>query len=424
MGRIDSLSSGTCGCGSAEVASGLVSVDDALAVLDRVVAPVSGIEVLRLGQAQGRALAAAVRAESPVPHFDNAAMDGYALDTATLAGSGPWQLRVDGCIPAGKVGRGLPASSAAQVFTGAPIPPGTSAVIAQEEVHREGECILLTRRPKPGENIRRAGSDMVAGTQIMVAGDRLGPAEIAAAAAAGRKELALRRRIRVAVLVTGDELRAVGDPLSVAAIHDVNGPMLAALLDRPDVELIAPKRVGDSLDGIANTLSSLACEADLMVTTGGVSVGAADFLRLAITRLGGRLHFAGVAMKPGKPVALGALGHALWLGLPGNPLAVLTSWALFGGRVLDRLSGAPVLRPLRRQVVSEEPLSHRRGFCEFRPARLLGVDGGGREVIRFPPATHSHRVSDIVGFDGFAFLPAEIGAIPAGGWIEFLPFRL
>lgn len=424
MSLIDPLSSDTCGCGSAELASGLVSVDDALAMLDRVVAPISGIEVLPLGQAQGRVLAAAVRAESSVPHFDNAAMDGYALDPAALAGPGPWQMRVDGCIPAGKAGRGLPASSAAQVFTGAPIPPGTSAVIAQEDVHREGECILLTRRPKPGENIRRAGSDMAAGTQVMMAGDRLGPAEIAAAAAAGRKELALRRRLRVAVLVTGDELRAAGDQLSFAVIHDVNGPMLAALLDRPEVELVALKWIGDSLDVIADTLSSLAREADLVVTTGGVSVGAADFLRLAITRLGGQLHFAGVAMKPGKPVALGTLGRALWLGLPGNPLAVLTSWALFGGRVLDRLSGAPASRPLPRHVVAEGPLSHQPGRCEFRPARLIGRDGGGREMITFPPATHSHRVSDIVGFDGFALLPAETGTIPPGGWIKFLPFRL
>ena len=424
MSLIDPLSSDTCGCGSVEVTSGLVTVDDALALVDHVVAPVSGIEILPLGQAQGRVLATAVRAESPVPHFDNAAMDGYALDSAALAGPGPWLLRVDGCIPAGKTGRALPARSAAQIFTGAPVPPGTSAVIAQEDVHREGECIRLTRRPRPGENIRRAGSDMAAGTQVMAAGDRLGPVEIAAAAAVGRKELAVRRRIRVAVLVTGDELCAAGDPLLPAVIHDVNGPMLAALLDRPEVELVASKWTGDSLDAIADTLSRLSREADLVVTTGGVSVGAADFLRLAMIRLGERLHFTGVAMKPGKPVAFGTLGRALWLGLPGNPLAVLTGWALFGGRVLDRFSGARATRPLRRRVVAGRPLSHQAGRCEFRPARLIGLDGGGREMIRFPPATRSHRLSDIIGFDGFALLPAETETIPPGGWIEFLPFRL
>ncbi|PPQ34269.1 molybdopterin molybdotransferase MoeA [Rhodopila globiformis] len=424
MSPIDPLSSDTCGCGTADVASGLVSVDDALALLDCVVAPVSGAEVLPLGQVQGRVLATAVITESPVPPFDNAAMDGYALDSAALAGPVLWRLRIDGCIAAGKAGRALPAGSAAQIFTGAPVPPGASAVITQEDVHRQGECILLKRRPNPGENIRRAGSDMAAGTQVLAAGDRLGPAEIAAAAAAGRKELALRRRIRVALLITGDELRAAGDPLSPTAIHDVNGPMLAALLDRPEVELVTSKRIRDRLDETADTLSGLSREVDLVVTTGGISVGAADFLRPAMTRLGGQLHFAGVAMKPGKPAALGTLGGALWLGLPGNPLAVLTSWVLFGGRVLDRLSGASATRPLRRYVVAERPLSHQPGRCEFRPARLIGVDGGGREVISFPSATHSHRVSDIVGFDGFALLPAETETIPPGGWIEFLPFRL
>lgn len=423
MSLIEPLSPDICGCGSANISSGLMSVDDALALVGRVVVRVSGTEILPLGQARGRVLARAVRAESPVPPFDNAAMDGYALDAAALAGAGPWRLRVDGCIPAGKAGRAPPAGSAARIFTGAPVPLGTSAVIAQEDVRRESECILLTRRLKPGENIRRRGSDAAAGTRVMMAGDRLGPAEIAAAASIGQKELVLRRRIRVAVLVTGDELRAAGDPLAPAAIHDVNGPMLAALLDRPEVKLVASESVGDGLDVMVRALGGLSREADLVVTTGGVSVGAADFLRPAMAHLGGKIHFAGVAMKPGKPVALGTLGSALWLGLPGNPLAVLTCWILFGERVLDRLSGVSAPRPLRRHVVAEGPLSHQPGRSEFRPARLVGVDGGGREVISVPSATHSHRLSDIVRFDGFAHLPAATGTIPPGEWIEFLPFR-
>lgn len=423
MGLIEPVSSDACGCGSANVSSGLMRVDDALALVGRVVVPVSGTESLPIGQARGRVLATAVHAESPVPPFDNAAMDGYALDVAALAGAGPWRLRVDGCIPAGTVGRAPAAGSAARIFTGAPVPPGTSSVIAQEDVHLEGEHILLTRRPKPGDNIRRKGSDTAAGTRVLMEGDRLGAAEIAAAASIGQKALVLRRRIRVAVLVTGDELRAASDALSPASIHDVNGPMLAALLGRPEVELVAAQSAGDGLDVMVRTLDGLSREADLLVTTGEVSVGAADFLRPAIARLGGQIHFAGVAMKPGKPLAFGRLGPSFWLGLPGNPLAVLTGWVLFGEQVLARLSGARETRPGRRYVVAEAPLSHQPGRCEFRPARIVGLDGGGHEMISAPSATHSHRLSDIVRFDGFARLPAATGTIPPGMLIEFLPFH-
>jgi molybdopterin molybdotransferase len=422
MHLIEPSSPNICGCEASGVFGDLMSVDDALALVERVVVTVSGTEILPLAQVRGRVLAKAVRAESPVPPFDNAAMDGYALDAAALVGTGPWRLRVDGCIPAGKVGRAPPAGSATRIFTGAPVPPGTSAVIAQEEVCREERCILLTRRPKPGENIRREGSDTAAGTRVLMPGDRLGSAEIAAAASMGRKELVLRRRVRVAVLVTGDELRAAGDPLSPATIYDVNGPMLAALLERADVELVASESVGDGLDVIVRTLDGLSREADLVVTTGGVSVGGADTLRPAITRLGGQVHFAGVAMKPGKPMALGALGSALWLGLPGNPLAALTGWVLFGCPVLDRLSDAHAIPP-RRHVVAERLLSHSPGRSEFRPARLVGIDGDGREVISVPSITHSHRLSDIANFDGFAHLPAATETIPPGSLIEFLPFR-
>lgn len=424
MSLIDLLSSETCGCGTGTGVGGLTSVDDALAMIDRVVAPISGMESLALDQALGRVLAAAVQAEGPVPHFDNSAMDGYALDPGSLQGAGPWRLRVAGNIRAGDLVRPLLCGEALRLFTGAPIPPGASAVVAQEEVRCDGESILFTRRPAVGENIRRAGSDMLAGTEVMRAGVRLGATEIAAAAAIGRSGLPLRRRIRVAVLITGNELRDAGDRLSSATIHDINGPMLAALLDRPEVDFIGSKRVHDNLDVIADAMGGLARETDLLVSTGGVSVGAADFLRPALARLGGQLHFAGVAMKPGKPVALGMIGRTPWLGLPGNPLAVLIGWVLFGSRVLDRLSGTHPLRPFRRHVVAETELSHQPGRCEFRPARLIGLDGAGREVIAFPSETHSHRVSDIVGFDGFALLPAEVEAIPPGGWIAFLPVRV
>ncbi|MDE3239278.1 MAG: molybdopterin molybdotransferase MoeA [Paracoccaceae bacterium] len=410
-----------CDCG-AQDPKGLLSVDAALAKIDAVVRAVEGAEAVPLVKARGRVLAAPVRVTGAVPPFDNSAMDGYALDPAGLPGAGPWVLPVTGRVLAGQAPVD-PCHGAVQVFTGAPIPPGATAVIAQEDVERLGNSIHLHRLPRPGENIRRAGSDMAARAVILEAGTRVGPAEIAILAAAGQGTPTVLRRIRVAVLVTGDELRDADAALSPGAIRDVNGPLLGALLDRPEVVLLPPERVADDPSTIADRLARLSEIADLVVTTGGVSVGAADHLRPVLEHLGGRLHFAGVAMKPGKPVAHGTLGQSVWLGLPGNPLAVLTGWALFGTRILERLTGARCATVSRRRVVADVALSHRPGRCEFRPARLVGPDGQGREVIRFPANTQSHRVSDLVDFDGFACLPAEIASVPPGGWIEFLPFR-
>lgn len=422
MNPVAPLAAAGCSCAPLD-ARGLLSVDEALARIDAVVHVVAGTEVLPLAKARGRVLAAPVRAIDAVPPFDNSAIDGYALDPAALPAEGPWSLPVTGQCLAGHPPTGICAGGAVQIFTGAPIPQGATAVLAQEDVDELGHSIRLHRLPHPGENIRPAGSDMVAGAAVLKAGTLLGPAEIAAAAAAGQGMPIVVRPIRVAVLVTGDELRDADATLSPAAIRDVNGPLLAALLDRPGIELLTLDRLKDDPGAIAKRLARLSQVADLVVTTGGVSVGEADHLRPVLETLGGQLHFAGVAMKPGKPVAFGTLGGTIWLGLPGNPLAVLTGWALFGTRILDRLTGARSLANSRRHVVAEVPLSHRPGRCEFRPARLIGLDGQGHEVIAFPVVTQSHRVSDIAGFDGFACLPTETTQIPPGGWIEFLPFR-
>lgn len=412
-----------CGCGEDEVGDGLLSLDGALARIAGKSVAVEETEHVSLQHARGRVLAEPVVAIAMSPPFDNSAMDGYALAAGTLEGEGPWVLPVGDCIAAGHVpGDAVREGSAVQVLTGAPLPKGTDTVVMQEHVQREGDRLVLRRRPDVGTHIRPAGDDMMPGQVIVAAGTRLGPREIAAAAAAGAGSLRVRRKLRVVILATGDELRPAGDPLAGAHIWDVNSPMLAAAISREDVEVLVSRHEGDALGPLRARLSCLSETADVIVTSGGVSAGAADLVRPAISGLGGETVFSGVAIKPGKPLTFGRLGKAFWLGLPGNPLAAFTTWMLFGNRLLERLAGISAPRARRRHVVTGMRLSHKPGRCELRLARLAGFDGLGREVILCPDVTNSARVSLLPQADGLVLIPAEVESISEGDLLEFVQF--
>lgn len=412
-----------CGCGHASTDSGLLGFDAARARIDSAVAPVGGVEVLPVSAARGRVLAGALCALTMAPPFDNAAMDGFAVATADLGGGGPWCLPVQGTVAAGqRAAAALARGKALRVFTGAPLPAGADAVVMQEAVAVSDGRITLGHRPEPGSHIRRVGEDMVPGMQILRSGCRLGPRTIGAAAAAGHGSLRVRRRIRVGLVVSGDEVGSDDRRPGGAGICDVNGPMLAAELSRPDADLVDLLHVPDRFHRVKAALAQLSSRVDLIVTTGGVSVGAADFVLPALESLGASTIFSGVAMKPGKPVSLGRIGGALWLGLPGNPVSALITWMLLGERVMDRLAGATGRGLPRRHVVTARALRHKTGRCEFRPARITGCDSGGREVVDCAEATHSARMAPFAPADGLALIPADVELIPEGGLVEFLPF--
>ena len=229
-------------------------------------------------------------------------------------------------------------------------------------------------------------------------------------------------RIRVALLVTGDEIRTAGATRSAAQIWDTNTPMLCAELARPSVELVAVEHSADCRDGLKLQLARMAGVADLVVTSGGLSVGEEDHVRAALGELEADIRFAGVAIKPGKPVAFGRLGSALWLGLPGNPLAAFVTWQLFGMAVLRRLCGQSVSGPRRRHVVTAHGIRRKAGRCEIRPVTIVGFDAVGREVVTFQNATHSARVGGLPTAHGLMFLPAETDVLPEGALVEFQPF--
>lgn len=429
MTAMDRLIGQGCGC---DAATGLaatgpgapISLDEALRRIETGSEPVDGTEPLPPAAALGRILTAPVRARAMAPPFDNAAMDGYAVATGALSGDGPWRLSVTGRVAAGQGAAPLPSGlTAAQIFTGAPIPPGADAVVMQEHASREGETIRIDARPRPGLNVRIAGEDMQAGQIVLGAGCRLGAREIAAAAAAGADAVHVRRRLRVVLLVTGDDVQRAGAEPTASGIRDINTPMLSAAIAGPAVELVCLAHGADDRDGLTRQLGDLAAGADLIVTTGGISAGEEDHVKPALAALGAETHFSGVAIKPGKPVSFGRLGRATWLGLPGNPLSAFVTWQIVGTPLVRRLTGQTTPLPVRRHVVTRDAIRRKPGRCEIRPATIAGCDAHGREIVRFEDATHSGRVASLPEADGLMFLPAEADHLPAGALVEFQPFR-
>lgn len=412
-----------CGCGAAENPSDLIAIDEAIARIMESVCQVPETEEVTLAMARGRMLADPVCAVSAAPRFDNAAMDGYAIRSACLTGSGPWRLPVTARIAAGQLATGsLRMGTAAQIFTGAPVPGNADAVVMQEDVQRFDGAILVSHKVRPRTHIRVVGEDMAAGEVVVPAGRNLTARDIAACAAAGLAKVCVRRRVRVALLVTGDEVNAPGQPRKHAGIWDVNTPMLSAAIAAAGFELVHLETGKDKRDALRQQLGELAECVDLIVTTGGISVGEEDHVKPALTDLGVAMVFSGVAMKPGKPVSYGCLGRTHWLGLPGNPLSAFVTWQLFGTVLCRVLAGGITPPNPRRHVVLSRQLRHKHGRCDLRLAEISGFDGMGREIVHFDEATHSGRVARLPAADGVILIPSEVENLLKGALVEFQPF--
>ncbi|RFC67583.1 MULTISPECIES: gephyrin-like molybdotransferase Glp [Mesorhizobium] len=413
-----------CGCETEPKPGALLSVDMALAKGLALVEPVQEVERMSLEQAHGRVLAEAVKASVPLPLFDNSAMDGYAIRIADIAGAGPWRLPIVGRIAAGDAGNEpLPKGATLRIFTGAPVPPGCDAVVMQEMVRLEGDAIWLDRRPKLDENIRRAGEDLAAGTEIISAGRCIGPRAAALLAASGCGKVAVRRRIRVAFFSTGSELRAPGVPLSPGQIWNSNRYHLQGSLNLPWIDMIDMGAIPDTPDLLQRALEQASRDADLVVTTGGVSVGDEDHMPAVLRAAGADIHVMKVAMKPGKPLVIGRIGTAIYLGLPGNPVSAFVTWYVIGARIAEALAGLPGAAPSRFIVRAGFDRLRHPGRCEFLPARLGKYDGHGTRTVEIATSHVSHRLALLGDADGLLLIPAETGRIQRGDMLEFLPFR-
>ncbi|MBB3330424.1 molybdopterin molybdotransferase [Halomonas campaniensis] len=323
------------------------SVEAALAALLADVAPLPD-EALLCERAAGRVLAEAVMARLDVPPFDNSAMDGYALRHAD---AGRW-LPVSQRIAAGAQAVPLAPGSCARIFTGGELPPGADCVVMQERVEVEGDRVRIPDGIPEGDNVRRRGRDVAAGDTLLTAGERLEAAALGHLAGQGITEVRVRRRPRVALLSTGDEIVDPGQPLAPGQIYNSNRPMLRRLLERFGAELVRVASVPDDAAGTRETLATAAREADVVISTGGVSVGEEDHVKAALERLG-RLDLWRLAIRPGKPLALGRLPgeagrEAHFVGLPGNPVSSFVGAWLFLRPLMGALQGCPSLASLPR----------------------------------------------------------------------------
>ncbi len=325
----------------------MLSFEQALEKLLAAAQPVEEIRSLPITAAAGRILAASQHATVAVPPLDNSAMDGYAVRVADITAAGVC-LPVSQRIPAGTVGTTLQPGTAARIFTGAPVPAGADAVIMQERCEHGENGVVINHVPHAGENIRRAGEDIAVGAEILRAGVKLRPQEIALAAAAGLPELPVYRRVRVGVFFTGDELVQPGEPLPPGAIYNSNRYALRALLEGMGCEVRDLGAVADTLDATRDALRRAAADNDLVLTSGGVSVGEEDHVKPAV-EAEGSLNMWKIAIKPGKPLAFGEIrkpeGKAWFLGLPGNPVAAFVTFLTMVRPFILRLQGAASVAP-------------------------------------------------------------------------------
>jgi len=392
----------------------LMSFEAALEALLGGADAVTETESLATEDALGRVLAQPLRASLNVPPADNSAMDGYALRTADVPEAGT-SLSVSQRIIAGATGDALAPGTVARIFTGAPIPPGCDAVVMQENTQLDGERVRINERPTAGQNIRRAGEDIAAGNDVLAAGSVLGPAALGLAASLGESRLQVRRRLRVAIFFTGNELVMPGEPLGPGQIYNSNRFVLRALLAQLGCEFTDLGIVRDSLDETRQALRRAADGHDLVLTCGGVSVGEEDHVKAAV-EAEGELALWKIAIKPGKPLAFGRVGQADFIGLPGNPVsAFVTFLTLVCPYILKRQGRTDTAWQATEHVAAFDwprPDSRR----EFLRARL-NAEG----CVETHPRQGSGVLSACAWADGFVDL-APRQQVKAGDSVRYLAF--
>jgi molybdopterin molybdotransferase len=401
----------------------MLAVREALDFLLAAARPVQETEIVPTLEANGRVLAADQASTINVPSADNTQMDGYAVRAGDCA-SGSATLRVSQRIPAGTVGQPLEPGTAARIFTGALVPEGADAVVMQEQCEAAGDSVTIRHAPTEGDWIRRTGEDIVSGSVILSAGTRLRSQELGLAASVGLASLPVRRRVRVAVFFTGDELtmpgEAPGGQLAPGAIYNSNRFTLRGLLENFGCQITDFGIVPDSFEATRDTLRNAARGHDLIITSGGVSVGEEDHIKPAV-EAEGKLNMWQIAVKPGKPLAFGEVrreeGTAFFLGLPGNPVSSFITFLLFVRPFLLRLQGAsgnvePRAFPMRADF--DWPKADRRN--EFLRARIN--EAGGLDLF---PNQGSGVLTSTVWGDGLVDNPPG-NPISAGDTVRFIPF--
>ncbi|MEX0409674.1 gephyrin-like molybdotransferase Glp [Aquibium sp. LZ166] len=397
----------------------VIPVDIAAAKATSAVVPVAETETLDLLAAIGRVLAMDVVASLNLPPFDASAMDGYAVKADAFAGQGPWRLKVTGRIAAGDT----PAQSSegsVRILTGAPVPQGFDTVVMQEKCRVDGDSIVIDQKQRSVQNVRIAGEDVRRGESLLEAGETLKPQHLALLAGQGMAGIAVRRKIRVGLISTGNELREPGQPIHPGQIFNSNRVMLRASLDACRwAEVLDFGIVPDTREAIAAALAGAATKCDAIITTGGVSAGEEDHVTWAVGSGGGMLDVMKVAMRPGKPVKVGKLGGALFLGLPGNPNATLVTFRMIALPALRRLSGLSHTAPTWTQAVADFTYEKRPDRTEFVPVCLGAAGSDGLSRVTMLGRGSSASLRAISRADGIALLPPGVDRVEPGMRVVF-----
>ena len=400
---------------------GLMPMHDALAMLSERIAPVVDREAVPLRSAGGRVLAEDIVATADVPPHDNSAVDGYAFAFAGLELEGPTRLPVAGRAAAGHPFAGsLNRGDAVRIFTGAVMPAGLDTVAMQEDCDEVAGKVTIPAGLKRGANRRAAGEDVKAGRTVLHAGRRLRPQDVGLAASLGRTEVSVFRHLRVAIFSTGDEVVDPGETLPAGAIYDSNRYTLCSLIESLGGQVTDLGILPDELDAVRDALESAAAKHDLLVTSGGISVGEEDHVRSAV-EAAGRLHFWRLAIKPGRPLAMGQIGRVPFVGIPGNPVAVMVTFIRFVRPMILRLGGAIAVEPSLFKVRADFEHRKKAQRREWVRARLITHADGSKSAEKFPH-DGAGILSSMVEADGLVELPEDLTRLRKGAEVDFLPF--
>ena len=402
----------------------LLPVDEALAILANRLSPVDGAEEVSLLELDGRVLANDLIAPMPLPPFTNSAVDGYALDGAAIPTGDGEAFAVAGRVQAGAAA----AISAApretvRVFTGAPMPAGMDTAFMQEDVRVQDDGhVILPPGLKRGANVRLAGEDVQAGQVVLRQGHHMTPQDVALAAALGFTHVEVRRRIRVAVMSTGNEIVEPGTPRGPAQLFDSNRFMLISMLARLGCAVDDLSILGDDREATASMLAKAASNCDLVLASGGVSTGEADFVKAAVESAG-TLVFWRLGIKPGRPVAMGVIDGTPFIGLPGNPVASFVTFVHIARPAILALSGTPFQPPIPVPLRAAFSYRKKTGRREYVRVHLRRAVDGALEAVKFP-REGAGLLSSLVETNGLVELGEEVTAVQPGQLVDFLPYSI
>ncbi len=392
--------------------------------LDRIKSSLSAVRgeiKVPVRSALNNVLAEHIQSTMNVPSAVNSAMDGYALSATDIPGEGTKELSVVGTSWAGiPLNRPVKSGECARIMTGGILPEGTDTVIIQESVERLDDVIRIASGTGQGDNVRQIGEDIAVGDQVLALGTRLTAADLGLLASLGIGEVSIKRKIRVAFFSTGDELRSLGESLDEGSVYDSNRYTLYGMLTRLGCDLLDMGVIRDKREDIEAAFLAAAENADVVITSGGVSVGEADFVKETLDKLG-QVEFWKVAMKPGRPLAFGRVKNACFFGLPGNPVSVMVTFYQFVQPALRKMMGETRTEVMCMKVPSASRLKKRPGRLEYQRG-IMERDKQGQLVVRKTGAQGSGILSSMSQANCFIILPIESSTVEVGALVDVQPF--